>query len=162
MAQKLRYREVDHHKHSTLGLRPALTPHRVPVRRVQGRLNLGVICHFGTVSPASHPCSGQEMCFIHFNQCFISEPCPLKSFPQGQELKIGPINIDNKHQKQAEDAYALGMTQSRSSLSAGSHFSCRRQDPQSGCQPHPHPCSRLCDSRQCPPWLVVSLQAGMV
>lgn len=30
---------------------------------------------------------------MHFNQCFILDPCPLKGFPQGQEFK----NCTNKY-----------------------------------------------------------------
>lgn len=39
---------------------------------------------------------------MHFNQRFVSNPCPLKGFPQGQEFKNWTNKYKgNKHQRQA-------------------------------------------------------------
>ena len=43
--------------------------------------------------PLVTPAMAKEKCFMHFNQCFILDPCPLKGFPQGQEFK----NWTNKY-----------------------------------------------------------------
>lgn len=61
--------------------------------------------------PLVTPAAAQEKCFIHFNQCFILDPCPLKGFPQGQEFKNWPNKYKgNEHGRlageQAEESRA--------------------------------------------------------
>lgn len=59
-------------------------------------------CLAGTVDPASYPATANEKCFMHFNQRFILDSCPLKGFPQGQEFKNWTNKYKgNKHQRQA-------------------------------------------------------------
>lgn len=53
------------------------------------------------ILPAT-PATVKKRYFMHFNQCFILDPCPRRASYKGKSLKIEPINTKEiKHQRQA-------------------------------------------------------------